>query len=75
MDLDPYVCSNWWVRDYPNPFPKKRWFPNETRDQQFTYKATHSLHLRSENPLPPVRPSVQTVFYFIKMSLISGDFY
>ena len=54
MDLDPFVFSNWWHRDFPTPFPKKKWFPNDTFDQQFTYRSTHSLHLRSEKPLPPV---------------------
>lgn len=54
MDISPFVASSWWHRDYPTPFTKKSWFPNEVLDQQFTYKGTHSLHLRSEEPLPPV---------------------
>ncbi|CAG2176320.1 unnamed protein product, partial [Oppiella nova] len=42
--------------DFPIPFTKKKWFPNETTDQQFTYKGTHSLHLRTDKPLPPAIP-------------------
>ncbi|CAG2120932.1 unnamed protein product, partial [Medioppia subpectinata] len=53
MDVNPYVVSSWFHGDYPTPFIKKKWFPNDTHDQQFTYKSTHSFNMRAEKPLPP----------------------
>lgn len=52
VDYNAAVAASWWVNDFPVPFPKKHWFRDEkTRDQLFTYKSTHALHLRSETPL------------------------
>lgn len=76
VDYNAAVAASWWVNDFPVPFPKKHWFRDEkTRDQLFTYKSTHALHLRSETPLVQVRAVVEQNFYYTLCLPFSKHFF